>query len=129
MLQVQQAEVIAMYTKNLSLNKENHRQVSILPMTLKIRERVLHEQVSEYLDDMCNPFSACVQKRLWIPDYSAAPTNMSILLQYSWICPRHFTVFLTIYCSQNCKHIEFHLTPHEKSKHNGVPVFTNVCSI
>ena len=33
-------------------------------------------------------------------------TNMSMLLQYSWTCQRHSTVFLTIYCSPNYKHME-----------------------
>ena len=50
------AQVIPLYKEKDSLNKENYRPVSILPTTSKIFERVIHEQLSEYLDDMFNPF-------------------------------------------------------------------------
>ena len=45
-----------------SQNKENCRPVSILPTTSKIHERVIHEQLSEYLDDKFNPFLAAFRK-------------------------------------------------------------------
>ena len=56
------AQVIPLYKKKDSLNKENYRPVSILPTTSKIFERVIHEQLSEYLDDMFNPFLAAFRK-------------------------------------------------------------------
>ena len=42
-----QAQVIPLYKKKDSLNKENYRPVSILPTTSKIHESVIHEQLSE----------------------------------------------------------------------------------
>ena len=59
---LKKAQVIPLYKKKDSLNKENYRPVSILPTTSKIHERVIHEQLSEYLDDMFNPFLAAFRK-------------------------------------------------------------------
>ena len=56
------SQVIPLYKKKDSLNKESHRPVSILPTTSKFCERVIHEQLSEYLDDMFNPFLAAFRK-------------------------------------------------------------------
>ena len=57
-----QAQVIPLYKKKDSLNKENYRPVSILPTTSKLHERVIHEQLSKYLDDMLNPFLTAFRK-------------------------------------------------------------------
>ena len=63
---VKQAQVIPLYKKKDSLNKENYRPVSILPTTSKLHERVIHEQLSKYLDDRLNPFLTAFRKGLCV---------------------------------------------------------------
>ena len=39
-----------MHRKDEITNKENYRPVSVLPLISKIFERIIHDQLSEYLD-------------------------------------------------------------------------------
>ena len=53
---LKQFQVTSLYKRKDSLYEEIYRLVSILLTTLNVHERVIHEPLSEYLDDMFNPF-------------------------------------------------------------------------
>ena len=61
-LRLKQAQVLPLFKKKDSLNKENYRPVSILPIISKFFERKMHDQLSEYLDSSFNPFLAAFRK-------------------------------------------------------------------
>ena len=46
------AQVVPIHKKNDPLNKENYRPVSVLPIFSKAYERVMHNQLSEYLNNI-----------------------------------------------------------------------------
>ena len=56
------AQIIPLYKKKYPLNKENYRAVSILHTTSKIHERVIQEQLPEYLDERFSPFLSAFMK-------------------------------------------------------------------
>ena len=43
-----------MHKKNETTNKENYRPISVLPLISKIFERIIHDQLSEYLEKYLN---------------------------------------------------------------------------
>ena len=43
-----------MHEKDETTNKENYRPVSVLPLISKIFERIIHDQLSEYLEKYLN---------------------------------------------------------------------------
>ena len=43
-----------MHKKNETTNKENYRPISVLPLISKIFERIIHDQLSEYLEKHLN---------------------------------------------------------------------------
>ena len=50
------AQVVPIHKKNDPLNKENYRPISVLPIISKAYESVMHNQLSEYFDDIFIPF-------------------------------------------------------------------------
>ena len=56
------AQVVPIHKTNEPLNKENYRPVSVLPILSKAYERVMHNQLSDYFDDIFNPFLAAFRK-------------------------------------------------------------------
>lgn len=56
------AQVVPLHKKNDPLNKENYRPVSILPIISKVYERVIHNQLSEFLDTIFHPYLAAFRK-------------------------------------------------------------------
>ena len=50
------AQVIPIHKMNDPLNKENYRPVSVLPIFSKAYGRVMHNQLSDYFNDIFNPF-------------------------------------------------------------------------
>ena len=56
------AQVVPSHQKNDPLNKENYRPVSVLPIFSKAYERVMHNQLSDYFNDIFNPFLAAFRK-------------------------------------------------------------------
>ena len=50
------AQVVPIHKKNDPISKENYRPVSVLPIISKAYERVMHNQLSEYFDDILIPF-------------------------------------------------------------------------
>ena len=56
------AKVVPIHKKNEPLNKENYRPVSVLPIFSKAYERVMHNQLSGYLNNIFNPFLAAFCK-------------------------------------------------------------------
>ena len=60
---LKKAQVIPLYKKKDSLNKENFRPVSILPTTSKFMKGLyMSSYLNEYLDDVFNPFLAVFRK-------------------------------------------------------------------
>ena len=51
-----------LHKKNDSLDKENYRPVSILPIISKIFERAMHNQLSEFFDNIFHPYLAAFRK-------------------------------------------------------------------
>ena len=56
------AQVVPIHKKNVPLNKENYRPESVLTMFSKAYERVMHNQLSDYFNDIFNPFLAAFRK-------------------------------------------------------------------
>ena len=56
------AQVVPIHKKNDPLDKENYRPVSVLPIISKAYERVMHNQLCEYFNDIFNPFLATFRK-------------------------------------------------------------------
>ena len=56
------AQVVPIHKKNDPLDKENYRPVSVLPIISKAYEGVMHNQLSEYFNDIFNPFLAAFRK-------------------------------------------------------------------
>ena len=48
---LKQAEVISLYKKLDSLNKENYRPVSLPPYLSKVFERIIYKQINSYMED------------------------------------------------------------------------------
>ena len=57
------ADVTPIYKKNDPNNPKNYRPVSVLPVTSKIFERILHKQLSLYLDKFLSPYLCGYRKR------------------------------------------------------------------
>ena len=43
-------DIAPVYKKDETINKENYRPVSVVPLISKIFERIIHDQVSQYLE-------------------------------------------------------------------------------
>ena len=56
------AQVVPIHKTNDPLNKESYRPVSVLPIFSKAYERVMHNQLSDYFNDIFNPFLAAFRK-------------------------------------------------------------------
>ena len=56
------AQVVPIHKQNDPLDKENYRPVSVLPIISKAYERVMYNQLSEYFNDIFNPFLAAFRK-------------------------------------------------------------------
>ena len=59
---LKQAQVIPIYKKKDPLDKQNYRPVSIFPTISKIFERAIHDQLSEFFDNIFSPFLAAFRK-------------------------------------------------------------------
>ena len=46
--------ITSVHKKNETTNKENYRPISVLPLIYKIFERIIHDQLSEYLEKYLN---------------------------------------------------------------------------
>ena len=68
------SQVVPIHKKNDPLNKENYRPVSVLAIFSKAYERVMHNQLSDYFNDIFNPFGS-IPQRVRVPVYSAAPAR------------------------------------------------------
>ena len=51
-----------LHEKNDPLDKENYRPVSILPIISKVYERAMHNQLSEFFDNIFHPYLAAFRK-------------------------------------------------------------------
>ena len=56
------AQVVPLHKKNDPLDKENYRPVSILPIISKVCERAMHNQLSEFFDNIFHPSLAAFRK-------------------------------------------------------------------
>ena len=56
------AQVVPLHKKNDPLDKENYRPVSILPIISKVYERAMHNQLSEFFDNIFHPYLAAFCK-------------------------------------------------------------------
>ena len=56
------AQVVPLHKKNDPLDKENYRPVSILPIISKVYERAMHNQLSEFFDNIFHPYLAAFRK-------------------------------------------------------------------
>ena len=54
--------MVTIHKKNDLLDKENYRPASVLLIISKAYERVMHNQMSEYFNDIFNPFLAAFRK-------------------------------------------------------------------
>ena len=59
---LKQAQVIPIYKKKDPLDKQNYRPVSILPTISKIFERAIHDQLTDFFDNIFSPFLAAFRK-------------------------------------------------------------------
>ena len=59
---LKQAQVVPLHKKNDPLDKENYRPVSILPIISKVYERAMHNQLSEFFDNIFHPYLAAFRK-------------------------------------------------------------------
>ena len=56
------AEAFPIYKKKDTLDKENHRPVSILSHMSKAFERIMYEQIDNYRNDKLSPFLTDLKK-------------------------------------------------------------------
>ena len=56
------AQVVPIHKKNDPLDRENYRRVSVLPIISKAYERIMHNQLSAYFNDIFNPFLTAFRK-------------------------------------------------------------------
>ena len=61
-----------LHKKNDPLDEENYRPVSILPIISKVYERAMHNQLSEFFDNIFHPYLAAFRKGFGV--YPAAPS-------------------------------------------------------
>ena len=47
-------DITPVHKKDETTNKENYRPISVLPLISKIFERIIHDQLSEYLEKYLN---------------------------------------------------------------------------
>ena len=59
---LKQAQVIPIFKKKDPLDKQNYRPVSILPTISKLYERTIHDQLTEFFDNIFSPFLAAFRK-------------------------------------------------------------------
>ena len=50
------ADLIPMHKGHENTNKENYRNVSLLPVISKIFEKLMHSQMSKFIDKVLSPF-------------------------------------------------------------------------
>ena len=48
------SDITPVHKKDETTNKENYRRISVLPLISKIIERIIHDQLSEYLEKYLN---------------------------------------------------------------------------
>ena len=59
---LKQAQVIPIFKKKDPLDKQNYRPVSILPTISKLYERTIHDQLTEFFDNIFSLFLAAFRK-------------------------------------------------------------------
>ena len=59
---LKQAQVIPIFKKKDPLDKQNYRPVSILPTISKLYERTIHDQLTEFFNNVFSPFLAAFKK-------------------------------------------------------------------
>ena len=59
---LKQAQVIPIFKKKDPLDKQNYRPVSILPTISKLYERTIHDQLTEFFNNVFSPFLAAFRK-------------------------------------------------------------------
>ena len=59
------ADIIPIFKKENSLNKENYRPVSILPHLSKVFERILYKQINSFMKDNFSPYLCVLPIRQW----------------------------------------------------------------
>ena len=64
------AEVIPTYKKDKPTEKTNYSPISILSNIFKIYERLMHDNMSDYFNDVFIKFSVRLPKRFWCPKLS-----------------------------------------------------------
>ena len=53
---MKRADIMPIFKKDESFSKENYRPVSCLPAGSKVFERILHKQISTYIDFYLSPY-------------------------------------------------------------------------
>ena len=68
------ADLTPVHKKDATTDKKNYRPISLLPVTSKIFERVIVQQVGAYIDTILNPFLCGYRK-----GYNAQHALLSLL--------------------------------------------------
>ena len=79
---LKQAEVIPLYKKLDSLNKENYRPVSLLPHLSKVFERIIYKQIKSYMGDKLAKYLTDCRK---LTKEIAICENCNFLLKYIFL--------------------------------------------
>ena len=93
------AQVVPIHKKNVPLNKENYRPLSVLPITSKAYERVIHNELSDHFNDIFNPLGS-ISQRVWCQSTLLGQrpwTTISLQLRCSLTCLRHLTASPMVY--------------------------------
>ena len=107
------AQVLPLFKKNDALNKVNFRPVSILPSISKAYERYyiincrlnLRIFLTATLQPSEKVLVASLPRCDCLKTGRGPWTDMSVPLQYSWICPRLSTVYLMIFWLKRWGHM------------------------
>ena len=81
------AEVCPIFKKNDDLNKENYRPVSILPVVSKVFERILYNQIINFIDEKLSTFLTSFRK-----NYSTQNCLLTMIETWKNIIDKNGTV-------------------------------------
>ena len=89
-----------MHKKDETTNKENYRPVSVLPLISKIFERIIYDQLSEYLEKYLNSILCGFRKAhftkhaLWQEELDKGGFVRTILMVYPKLMIVYYMTFL-----------------------------------
>ena len=94
------ADITPVHKKDETTNKENYRPVSVLPLISKIFERIIYDQLSEYLEKYLNSILCGFRKAhftkhaLWQEELDKGGFVRTILMVYPKLMIVYYMTFL-----------------------------------